>query len=211
MPDGASLGVFLAAALAVVLIPGPAVLYIVARSVDAGRRAGLLSVLGVGVGNLVQVLLAALGLAALVASSAVAYDAIRIAGALYLFWLGVARLRSRGPAALVLAPHVPGWRTFRQGALVATLNPKTALFFVAFLPQFADPAQTVWLQIGCLGAVFVVLALATDSLYAVASGSIADRLRRTSGSHLESASRYAAAGVYFALGALALAGGRRTS
>lgn len=209
--DPTRIWLFLGAAVTLVAIPGPGVLYVVARSVDQGRRAGLVSVLGVGIGNLCQVLLAAVGLAAVVATSAIAFDVVRIAGGCYLIWLGITRLRSRSEWQDEISPPVPHRRILAQGFWVALLNPKTALFFVAFLPQFIDPAAgSVAGQILILGTTFVVLALIGDSAYALAAGTIANTLsRRGVSSRLASGSRYAAAGVYFVLGALALFGTRR--
>ena len=210
MPEPQTLGLFFLAALVLVLIPGPGVLYIVARSVDQGRRAGLLSVAGVGAGNMVQVAWAALGLSALVASSAVAFDVVRYAGAAYLVWLGVQRLRAPdAPASAPVAPLRRG-RIVGQGALVAALNPKTAVFFVAFLPQFIDPAGgAVAVQALVLGSVFVLLALCTDALYALASGTLADRVRGRAGARVARASKYGTAAVYMALGAATAATGVR--
>lgn len=202
---------FLGAAIALVAIPGPGVLYVVARSVDQGRRAGLVSVLGVGLGNFSQVVLAALGLSALITSSAIAFDVIRIAGGLYLIWLGINRLRTKTDFDAQINEPTPHRQVFGQGFLVALLNPKTALFFVAFLPQFVNPeAGNVALQILVLGTAFVLMALIGDSLYALAAGTIASRLGGSGRlSSVAGASRYAAAGIYFALGALALFGTKR--
>lgn len=206
--DVTRIWLFLGAAFAIVAIPGPGVLYVVARSVDQGRRAGLVSVLGVGIGNYVQVLIAAVGLSALIASSALAFEVIRIAGAAYLIWLGISRLRESDPATVAIGEPVSDRRLLGQGVLVATLNPKTALFFIAFLPQFVDPASgPVASQILLLGTVFVAMALIGDSLYALAAGTLADRFRSTPG--VSTASRYLSAGVLFLLGALALVGARR--
>lgn len=208
--DATTAWLFLTAAVLLVVIPGPGVLYVVARSVDQGRRAGLVSVLGVGIGNFVQVLLAALGLSALIASSALAFDVIRIAGGLYLIWLGISRLRTPAEFAAQLNEPTPHRRILRQGVVVAALNPKTALFFVAFLPQFVDPARgSVALQILLLGTVFVALALIGDSLYALAAGTIAARLNTGKTAAMARGSRYGAAAIYFGLGALALFGTRR--
>ena len=199
---------FLGAALAIVAIPGPGVLYVVARSVDQGRRAGLVSVLGVGIGNLVQVLVAAVGLSALIASSSIAFEVLRVAGAAYLIWLGISRLRDPDPSTVSVSDTVSDRRLLGQGVLVAALNPKTALFFIAFLPQFVDPtAGPVAPQILLLGTVFVAMALVGDSLYALAAGALADRFRSSRG--VTAVSRYLSAGVLFLLGALALVGARR--
>lgn len=205
MPEPHTLILYLGAALVLVLIPGPGVLYIVARSVDQGRRAGLLSVGGVAAGNLVQVFWAALGLSAVVASSALAFDVLRYVGAAYLIWLGIQRLRAPDEAiaaAVTERPAVRRRRIVGQGMLVAALNPKTAVFFVAFLPQFIDPAQgAVAVQALVLGSVFVALAVCTDGMYAIASGTLADRFRGSSGARVARASKYGTAAVYLALGA----------
>lgn len=203
--------VFLLAALVLVLIPGPGVLYIVARSLDQGRAAGLVSVVGVATGNMVQVLVAAAGLSALIASSATAYEVLRVAGAAYLIWLGVARLLGADILPDAQAPAVAHHRIYTQGVIVATLNPKTALFFVAFLPQFVNAASaTFTLQVLVLGALFVTLAMCTDSVYAMASGYIGLRLRGRNGVTMARASRMGAGLVYVLLGLFALLGVRRT-
>jgi threonine/homoserine/homoserine lactone efflux protein len=203
--------VFLLAALVLVLIPGPGVLYIVARSLDQGREAGLVSVVGVATGNMVQVLVAAAGLSALIASSATAYEVLRVAGAAYLIWLGVARLLGADILPDAQAPAVAHHRIYAQGVIVAMLNPKTALFFVAFLPQFVNAASaTFTLQVLVLGALFVTLAMCTDSVYALASGSIGLRLRGRNGVTVARASRIGAGLVYVLLGLFALLGVRRT-
>src|SRR5215217_3065628 len=158
MPDPTTFGLFVVAALALLLVPGPAVLYVVARSVDQGRPAGLASVLGVGIGSLVHIAFAAVGLSALLASSAAAFGVVKWLGAAYLIWLGLQRLLTRGedaPAA-VAPDHLS--RIFLQGVVVNVLNPKTALFFLAFLPQFVDPSRgSVAAQVAVLGCVFVVI------------------------------------------------------
>ena len=140
IPDPHSLALFVVAALALLLVPGPAVLYVVARSVHQGRRAGLASVLGIHVGTLVHITAAAVGLSALVVSSAVAFTAVKIAGAVYLVGLGLWTLLSgRAEAEVALGGERNLRRAFAQGIVVNVLNPKTALFFLAFLPQFVDP------------------------------------------------------------------------
>ena len=175
------LPVFLLAALVLLLTPGPAVLYIVARSVDQGRLAGLVSVLSIETGNFVHVLAAALGLSVILVSSALAFSIVKYLGAAYLIYLGVRRLLTREPA------HQPTTfqrqslrRIFRQGVLVAVLNPKTALFFFAFLPQFVDSSKgPVSLQLLTLGCLFVLMAIVTDGLYALLAGSIGQWLKGT--------------------------------
>ena len=204
MPDFSTFAVVAAAALALSLTPGPAVLYIVARGVEGGRPAGLVSALGIGLGGLVHVLFAAVGLSAILASSAAAFSVVKWLGVAYLVWLGFSQIFRRD--AYAAAPEtverrrLPG--VFWQGAIVNVLNPKTALFFLAFLPQFVDPALgSSWLQMLMFGLTFAVAALATDSLYALLSGTVSDWIRR----RYESASfrhgqRYFSGGVYLALG-----------
>jgi len=184
-PTDARLAVFVAAALALTLTPGPAVLFIVARSLDLGRRTGLLSVLGVALGNGVHAAGTALGLAAVLASSPGAFAAVRYAGAAYLALLGLRRLLGRRPAGGEhgAAPPPPSPRAaVRQGFLVAVLNPKTALFFLAFLPQFTDPGRgAVGSQLLVLGGIFVGIGLVTDGAYALLAGAVRAWLREHPG------------------------------
>jgi threonine/homoserine/homoserine lactone efflux protein len=179
--DPNTLPVFAAAALALAVVPGPAVLYIVARSVDQGRFAGLVSALGICVGSLVHVTAATIGLSSLLASSATAFTVVKYAGAAYLILLGIHRLLTREEVAEVAArPPRALRKIFRDGVVVNVLNPKTALFFLAFLPQFVDPAQgAATLQILVLGLVFTVIALSSDSLWALAAGTAGGLLRRS--------------------------------
>ncbi len=201
MPDASTFGLFVAAALALLLVPGPSVLYVVARSVDQGRLAGLASVLGIEIGTLVHVCFAAVGLSALLASSATAFSVVKWLGAAYLVWLGLQRLLARdGGEGLVNVEPAPLSRVFSQGVLVNVLNPKTALFFLAFLPQFVDPSRgSAWLQVVVLGATLATLGLFTDGLYALLGGTAGNLLRRSSG--FQRAQRYISSGVYLALGA----------
>jgi threonine/homoserine/homoserine lactone efflux protein len=175
------LPLFLAATLALTLTPGPAVLFIVARSAGQGRRAGLLSVLGIGLGNSVHAVATALGLAAVIASSPALFLAVKWLGAGYLVLLGARKLLSAGPGVGgAPAPEAPAGReVLGQAFLVALLNPKTVLFFLAFLPQFADPARgAAALQLLVLGAIFLGVAMATDAGYALLAGGIGAFLRR---------------------------------
>jgi threonine/homoserine/homoserine lactone efflux protein len=211
MPDTATLAVFAVAAVTLLVIPGPAVLYIVSRSVAQGRAAGLASVCGIHVGSLLHVAAAALGLSALLVSSALAYDTVRYLGAAYLVWLGVQRLLARDEDARPAGArrdHLG--RIFAQGVVVNVLNPKTALFFFAFLPQFVHPAAgAVPLQVLVLGATFVALGLVTDSTYAMVASTGAGLLRRRR--RVARASRLASGGVLVGLGlTTALAGSRTT-
>jgi threonine/homoserine/homoserine lactone efflux protein len=179
MPSPTTYGLFILATLLLLVIPGPAVLYIVSRSIDQGRSAGLASVLGVSTGTLIQVFFAVVGLSSLVLASALAFDVVKYAGAVYLLFLGVRRLLSRSHQVVAEERQPkPLWRLYRQGVIVNTLNPKTALFIFALLPGFVDVhAGRVWLQVLVLGLTMCVLGLVSDGLYAFVAGTIADRLR----------------------------------
>jgi threonine/homoserine/homoserine lactone efflux protein len=164
---------FSAAALVLLLIPGPAVLYIVSQSVEHGRRAGLTATLGVHTGTMVHLTAAALGLSAILVSSSLAFTSVKLLGAAYLIYLGLRALLGSDdqPATAPAAREVRLGRIFRQGVLVNVTNPKTALFFFAFLPQFLDRgAGRLPLQIALLGLVFTCIGLITDSSWALASG-----------------------------------------
>jgi threonine/homoserine/homoserine lactone efflux protein len=204
IPAAASIGMFAAAAGLLLLTPGPAVLYIVARSVEQGRIAGLVSVCGITTGTLVHVLAATLGLSALLASSALAFAAVKYAGAAYLVYIGVRRLLSRAdaPAARLDLPRRSLARLYRDGFVVNLLNPKTALFFLAFLPQFVDAARgAAAFQVAFLGLLFVFMSLISDSLYALAAGT-AGRWVRRSGRYLRW-ERYVTGSVFIGLGVTA--------
>jgi len=208
VPDPASLAVFVVAALALLLVPGPAVLYVVARSIQQGRRAGLASVVGIHVGTLMHIAAATAGLSALIASSAVAFTAVKIAGAVYLVGLGLWTLfASRAEPEVALGGERNLRRAFAQGVVVNVLNPKTALFFLAFLPQFVDAdAAHPALQIAFLGLLFALLGLVTDSMWALVAGTAGGVLRRSR--RFVSVQRYVTGTVYVGLGvATALAGG----
>ncbi len=208
--DPGKLALFLLASVALILTPGPAVLFIVARSLSQGRRTGLVSVLGIGAGNAVHAAAGVLGLAALLASSAPAFAAVKYLGAGYLIYLGVAALLRRSvPEREGRAgdgrPAPPG-HAFRQALAVAILNPKTALFFLAFLPQFVDPSRgAAWRQMLLFGGLFVGLAVLSDGCYALVAGTVGAWLRRHPA--LAGRGRYLAAGVYLGLGALAALSG----
>ncbi|MGH7418261.1 MAG: LysE family translocator [Candidatus Rokuibacteriota bacterium] len=179
LPEWSSLGFFVIAALALLLTPGPAVLYIVTRSIDQGRRAGFVSVAGVHVGTLAHIFAAAAGLSALLAASATAFSVVKYLGAAYLIYIGVRRLLDRTTIGMGAdAQPLRLRRAFLDGVIVNVLNPKTALFFLAFLPQFVTVSRGhVDAQILCLGVVFVLLGAITDSLYALTAGSAAQWLR----------------------------------
>jgi threonine/homoserine/homoserine lactone efflux protein len=184
IPGAASLGLFVGAALVLLLIPGPAVLYIVARSVEQGRLAGFVSDLGIHAATLVHVLAAALGLSALLASSALAFSVVKYAGAAYLIWLGLKKIfgRSEAPGADLALVRYSYARLFRDGFIVNLLNPKTALFFLAFLPQFADVSRGhLATQIAFLGLLFAALGFVTDGCYALVAGTAGNWLKRSQG------------------------------
>jgi threonine/homoserine/homoserine lactone efflux protein len=198
-PDSTSVALFCLAALALLAIPGPAVLYVVVQSAEQGRRVGLASVAGIHLGTLVHVAAAAVGLSALIVASAVAFSTVKYAGAAYLIYLGVRKLLERSPAE----EHEPAReslrRAFARGAVVNILNPKTALFFLAFLPQFIDTDRGgVWSQALVLGLMFMVLGLVSDSLYALAAGTVGGLLRRK-----RRALRYGSGVVFIGLGTAA--------
>ena len=209
MIDPSRFAVFAVAAMVLLLVPGPAVVYIVAQSLHQGRRAGVVSVLGIHVGSMVHVLAATVGLSQLLVSSATAYTVVKYAGAAYLVVLGLRRIltRDRAPEAAVVVDLRPNRQLFRQGVIVNVLNPKTALFFLAFRPQFVDVnAGHVPLQIAVLGATFVLLGLVTDTVWALAAGAVGSTLRRST--RAMRAERLASGAVFIALGALTAASGR---
>jgi threonine/homoserine/homoserine lactone efflux protein len=208
VPDPATLLVFGAAALALIVVPGPAVLYIVSQSIDRGRLAGLVSALGIAVGALVHVGAAAVGLSSLLVSSATAFNVVKYAGAAYLVCMGlwtIFRRRDERPANAPSERRLR--RRFGQGVIVNVLNPKTALFFFAFLPQFVDPEQgAAALQIAVLGLVFVLIAVISDSVWALAAGTASERLRGNR--RFLSVQRYVSGSVFVGLGALTAAAKR---
>jgi threonine/homoserine/homoserine lactone efflux protein len=204
MPELASLLLFAGSAATLVLVPGPNLIYIVTRSVESGRRAGLASMLGVETGTMIHVAAAAFGLSALLASSAVAFEVVKYAGVAYLVYLGVRAFRAGGSEKATVAPAGMR-RTVAEGVLVNVLNPKVSLFFLAFLPQFVDPDRGgATTQILVLGLVFIAVATVLDLLFVLAAGAVRQRLGGAK-------SHRFAGGVYIALAALAAAtGGRRS-
>jgi threonine/homoserine/homoserine lactone efflux protein len=210
-PDTGALAVFVVAALILLVIPGPAVLYIVAQSISRGRLAGIVSMLGIQVGGLVHVAAAAAGLSALLVRSSVAFNVVKYAGAAYLIYLGLRRILGKEEADTPgAAPEKSLRRLFAQGVVINVLNPKTALFFFSFLPQFVDvDAGSVALQIATLGLVFILLATLSDGLYALAAGSAAGWLRERSG--FVRGERYATGGVLVGLGVLAAFSGAKSN
>jgi threonine/homoserine/homoserine lactone efflux protein len=211
LPDPGALAVFVVAALVLLVIPGPAVLYIVAQSISRGRLAGIVSMLGIQVGGLVHVAAAAAGLSALLVRSAVAFNVVKYAGAAYLILLGLRRILDREEVQNVpgARPEKSLRRLFTQGIVINVLNPKTALFFFSFLPQFVDvDAGSVALQIATLGLVFILLATVSDGMYALAAGSAAGWLRGRSG--FARGERYATGGVLVGLGVLTAFSGAKS-
>jgi threonine/homoserine/homoserine lactone efflux protein len=209
MPDTPLLLAFIGASLVLALTPGPAVVYILARTLAQGRACGLASVLGVALGNLGNAVGAALGLAALFAVSAAAFTVVKWAGAAYLVFLGI-RLWRAPPAALApgaAPPAQPLGQVFRDGFVVALLNPKTSLFFAAFLPQFMSPHGSALAQTLALGCVFVAIAGCTDLIYVLAASLIAPRLAGSGGRAARWGNRLAATS-FIALGVLTALGTR---
>jgi len=207
IPSHSSLVLFISAALVLLVIPGPAVLYVVGRSIGQGRAAGFVSALGIQVGTLVHVAAAAVGLSALLMSSAAAFAAVKYLGAAYLIYLGVQKLRSDEslePLGQTVKTNLS--RIFAQGVVVNVLNPKTALFFFAFLPQFVDASRgNVAAQILFLGTLFSLMGVVSDSLWAFSAGTVAHLLRRSP--RWMRTQRYVSGGMLISLGvATAFAG-----
>jgi len=179
MPDLALWGLFVVASLVLLLTPGPAVLYIVARSVQQGRTAGLVSVIGIHLGTIVHITAAAVGLSALLVSSALAFAIVKYLGAAYLIWMGIRAFQAKNPdpeAPVIEAKSLH--RAFHDGFVVNLLNPKTAIFFLSFLPQFVDPTRgAVHWQILILGLTFMGLGILSDGMFALVAGAAGDFLR----------------------------------
>ena len=210
--DRGLLAAFSLAALAILAVPGPAVVYIVTRSIHQGRAAGLASVLGIHVGTLVHLTAATVGLSAILVSSATAFAVVKLLGALYLVVIGIRTLLGRGDSEAIdpqLAPRRHR-RDVAEGVVVNVLNPKTALFFLAFLPQFVDPGRgEEWQQILVLGLTFIALGLVTDSIWALAAGSAGESLRHSR--RWAQAQRYVSGSVFVVLGAVTALTGRPQS
>ncbi|MDQ4082358.1 MAG: LysE family translocator [Actinomycetota bacterium] len=209
MPDASTLLLFVGASVALLVVPGPAVVYVVTRSVDQGRRAGIVSVLGIETGTLVHALAAAVGLSALIASSATAFTVVKYAGAAYLVYLGVRKLLQREQPDEERLPSADA-RLFLEGVVIQLLNPKVAIFFLAFLPQFVDPARgAIALQTLVLGTLFTLLAVMSDGAYALFAGAAGRWLGAGRGSRRWLAR--SSGGVYVALGATAALSGSRST
>ncbi len=212
MPELHSLILFILTALVLLVTPGPAVLFVVTRTLQQGRTAGLISVLGLCCGGLIHVLAAVFGLSALLASSAAAFTIVKFSGAAYLLFLGFKTLLSSGDSTGKLeVPSRSFLRLFIDGFIVNVLNPKTAIFFLAFLPQFVSPAEqdTVRTQLAILGFIFIFLALITDGLYAMMAGSFRALLARQP--RVVRYQRYFSAAVYFGLSISTTLSGRKSN
>src|SRR5690349_20882538 len=171
-PSLSAVEVFALASIALLLVPGPAVLYVVAQSAEHGRSAGLASVAGIHLGTTVHIVAATVGLSALIVASATAFTTVKLVGACYLIYIGIRKLLERDTPLRVREEGTQR-RLFAQGIVVNVLNPKTALFFLAFLPQFVDPNRgATWSQVLLLGVLFMLLGFMTDSLYALTAGTI---------------------------------------
>ena len=183
--DPSLLLAYLAAATALTLSPGPDTMFVLASSASGGARAGFAATLGIAAGCLAHATMAALGISALIAASPAAFDALRIAGALYLLWIGIGALRAayrsfRDPGTLALAPgETASWDAFRRGALTNALNPKVGIFYIAFLPQFTNPSLgSVPLQIVVLASIHILIGIAWLGALSIASGRAAETVAR---------------------------------
>jgi threonine/homoserine/homoserine lactone efflux protein len=203
MPDPSILIPFVVASAILVLIPGPAVLYIVSTGIGRGRRMALASMLGIETGGLFHVAAATVGLSAVVASSVVAYSAVKYAGAAYLIYLGIKTLRDGDEANPLTVPAATSAQgAFKRGVIVNVLNPKVALFFLAFLPQFVVPSRgSVPTQLLILGLLFIAVAIVIDGMYAMTSGLIGNLLNRSE--RFARVQKKVAGITYIALGASA--------
>jgi threonine/homoserine/homoserine lactone efflux protein len=209
MPEVSQLVVFLSVTLVILLTPGPAVLYIIAVSVDHGKKAVLLSVVGLGIGNLFHCIGAVLGISALLTTSVAAFNIIKYFGAAYLLYLGIRKIISKD----VSEKHTSGIQKtpselFRQGIVVNILNPKSALFFLSFLPQFVNTSRTsLSFQLMILGLIFVTLGILTDGLYAIASASAGKWFRNNK--LFYRVQKYFSGGIFIGLGLFTALSGNR--
>ena len=202
MPDLGSIVTFAIASVTLLLIPGPAVIYILNRSVADGREVGLSAVAGLELGNLVHAVAASAGLSAVLATSATAFNTVKWLGAGYLIFVGVRTLLRPATTVASEATSISRRRTFVQGIVVNTLNPKVALFFLSFLPQFIDPDKgAAWSQALVLGITFVLIGCLTDGLYALTASAL--RARLLSGRTLPFVQRYVAGTAFIGLGVVA--------
>ncbi len=209
MLDSTSLIVFITTAIALAVSPGPAVLFIVARSIEQGSKAGIISTLGISLASIVHIMFAALGLSALLLQSAFAFSIVKYLGAVYLIYLGVRtfgtqKVRSGGED---FEPKKKS-QLFAQGFIVNLMNPKTALFFLAFLPQFVNAQRDITLQIIFLGAIFTSIAMISDSLYALVAGTAKNWL--SGNAAVARFQKYLSGSIYIVLGITTALSGSRT-
>ncbi len=199
MPDLATWGVFLAAAFLLAVVPGPGILYVLARTLRGGWREGVESTFGTGVAGMIHTLAAALGISAIFATSAMAFGVVKVAGAAYLVYLGLRTLFEKGEIVEITETTRGGRGAFVQGVITEVLNPKTALFFLAFIPQFIDPSGNVFLQFVLLGSVTTLLTSGVDLVVVSAAGPLSRTLRRNR--RLSAGQRIVSGGTLIALGA----------
>ncbi|KRF28143.1 LysE family translocator [Phycicoccus sp. Soil802] len=180
MPSTPTLASFALAATALILLPGPAMLFLISRGIGQGsRRLAVASMAGIETATAVMVVATAFGLSAVISSSVLAFSIVKYAGAAYLVWLAIREFRSKGHFALDRAPVTHSRRAFGDAFLVGISNPKTAVFFVAFFPQFLHrESGPIWSQVLVLGAIFVAIGAVFDSVYALSAGSIGQWLAR---------------------------------
>lgn len=206
MPEIPKIILFMSAASVLLIVPGPAVIYIVNRSLDQGKMAGVISVLGIGTGTLIHIAATALGISAVLAASVLAFSILKYAGAAYLIYLGIQKFLSKDELILENGHNkIERSKIFYQGIIVNLLNPKTALFFFAFLPQFIDPYRNAPLQILVLGLLLVLMGLISDGAYALLAGYLGGWIKRKV--RLLKAQKYISGVIYFALGAAAVFSG----
>ena len=205
-----SFAVFVFASFILAVTPGPGVIYLVMRTLSQGRKAGLASIGGVALGNLGNASIAALGLAVVIAASSTAFLIVKLAGASYLVFLGIRALAAKSTASSVTRRDpISCTKAFRDGFLVALLNPKTALFFAAFLPQFISPSGSPLTQSLLLGGIFVLIAICTDTAYVIAADTLGPRFIKLLG--WRSSGRYVTATTFIALGVYLALGARRAA
>jgi threonine/homoserine/homoserine lactone efflux protein len=202
VPNLSDIIAFAIASIALLVIPGPAVIYVLNRSVADGRNTALAGVAGLEIGNFMHVIAATLGLSAIIAASATAFSTVKWAGALYLVFIGIRTLITRPSPPDSRSTSATNRKAFTQGIVVNTLNPKVALFFLSYLPQFIDPDRgSPALQSFVLGSIFVVLGCCSDATYALTASALRDRL--LTGRTLPFVQRYVAGSVFVALGVVA--------
>ncbi len=210
-PGTPNFAVFVLASLALAITPGPGVIYLVTRTLDQGRGVGFASIAGVAVGNFANAAIASLGLAVVFAVSPRSFTIVKLAGAAYLVFLGLKALRHPGPPARdgrLSRARAPRARAFRDGVLVALLNPKTALFFAAFIPEFENPSGSPLAEGMFLGGIFVLIAACTDAIYVLVAGALGPKIlhlrnRERLGRYITGVT-FMALGLFVALNGLAL-------